>query len=175
MASWFPNSVLRGIFLFQTTIILWHSNLHGTVTATVHMVSCHTLSSVRSKKSKPVGHCLWSAGGIVTCSRTILLLLQQSSRTISLWGPACMQRWKNWRANTSRKKSETVLVAFFRSLPALYYQLLLRVPNWVRASVVFVPMYLLGRWPFGLLSFLDGLIACGWAKGSQVSHHYRFM
>ena len=55
MASSFPNLVLSGDLLFQTTTILWHNNLHGPIRAATQTVSCHISSFVCFKKNKTSG------------------------------------------------------------------------------------------------------------------------
>ena len=82
-----------------------------------------------------------------------------------------MRRWKKWRARTSRKSSEAVLVAFLRSLPALCYQLLRHVLCRVRTSAVFVRDHYRGWWPFRLLSLqtAPGRLNCVWV-GEKVKH-----
>ena len=95
-----------------------------------HFVYC-LLQKIKASGSLPVVE-RWR----VTCSQTICPS-QQSRRSNFWWGPASMQRWKKWRAITSRESSEAVPVVFLRSSPALFCQLLPRVPSWVRASIVF--------------------------------------
>ena len=164
MVSSFPTLLLSGVFPFQTTTVLWHiisteqlrlSRIWGAVTFRL-------LSAPENQKL--VGQFLLSRGGRATCSRTTHHL-QQSRRTISRWGPACMQRWKKWRAITSRKSPEAVPVVFGRILTALYYQLLLHVPNWVRMSVVFVQRYLLGAMTISPRLRLASLLSLWTARG----------
>ena len=136
--SSFPNYVLREVLLFQTSTILWHSNLHGATTASAHTLNCHISLFVSFKKLKRVGQCLLCRDGRATCSWTTHHL-HRSRRTISWWGFVSMQRWKKWQPFPSRNSYRAVPVIFLRSLPVLHYRLLLHIPSWVRASLVFVP------------------------------------
>ena len=156
--------------MFQTTTILWHSKLHGAVTAAAHMVSCHILSIVCSKKSKPLGHCLLSRGGRATCSRT-LYKLQQSRRIISWWGPACMQRWKKWQDITSRRVPKQCPSSFW----GVYQQCIINCGRTFQTGSgrqLFLSRdSSWGRQPFRLLSLrtVTGRLDCVWV-GQRVKH-----
>ena len=169
MASSFPNAVLNGVLLFQTTTILWRSNSHGEITAIIHTVGGHIFSIVSFKRIRRMGHCLLWRDGRGTCIRTNHHL-NRSRRSISWWALVCMQFWKmcEYFMNEFRKSVRCCLEEFtstVMSMVAAHSKLVLGVSCFCAELVIRSDkqsaFFLTGP-------LLDGLIACGWQNRSNV-------
>ena len=167
VASHFKNWYSGAFFCVRQQQFLWRCNIYGAVTATTHMVSCHFLTIVCFKKSKPVDKYLLSKDERAKCSWTILLL-PLLKRSFSRWGLAFMQAWRKCVAAIWKNSFGSVL----EELCSTILSTVAARSKLGQGVSRFCPEVMLGGdshsafFLFGQLQ--HGWIARGWEKGSNV-------
>ena len=134
----------------------------------VHMVSCHILSTARSKKSKPVCLCLSSRSGRVTCSQNIHLS-KESKRSISLFVTRVHAALEKMTSPYLKKEFRISARRFLEEFTNTVLSTVAARSKLGQGISCFCPEIIIGGDDHSAIGqLLDGLISCGWENGSTV-------